>query len=220
MNYLYFVSIILIVSIIGVLKLVYDKKKLNDKKLVISEFLKKFNDLIKDYNENRDTKIPYKVQLYVDLMTKVDKIVELIGNFGVIQYSNRGYHNDYYNILLNTIPKVRSKSIDEFHVLQSQDALIRSIGYFDNQINDLKMYLVNPFRWMTSGFRFLLSLIPWTLAEIGLIKEPSFDKIVNSGIMNILTAIVSLLSILGIIVGILADFDAAIIYVKKILDMK
>jgi len=207
-------TIILSIGIYNVLKQYFTLSK----KIKFTEkYLDKFVQLCNSYDENiynRNQSPIYDRELYIWLTLHVNKITWIMGKMGETHYFNRGLQVSNYSLLLNTLPKFRDRTLDQFDINSSQDCLLRFIGVKIEQMDYASKDIWNPLIWFREGMREIVSS-PFTLLHFfGLIKSPAMISIKNSGLIKIISAIFSVIAAVSGIVTIITGYAPSLKFLK------
>src|SRR5690606_21923737 len=127
---------ILTVFIIGFVQ-VYNRHNRVVKKIDFAgEYRNKFVKFSNKYFENYDrwSRLGnFDGEQYVWLTMNVSRIQNYLGTFGIMDYIApfQTYKVSNYQIIINTIPKFRDGSIQDFDVNSFDDSLLRYISYLN-----------------------------------------------------------------------------------------
>lgn len=186
---------------IGLVRLIAGHKDIIGRHNFAHEYLSKFNQFAESYQKSFD------VDLYVWLMSKVDKIQTQTAFCGLVDYRPpfANYYLKNYQIILNTIPKMHTRDANVHDISMCQDALIRYTGILSDRVCLSISRIKNPFTWLQEGVSFLLIIPMLVLQWTGLLNPSRVDAVILSPVFRIFSGIVMLLgliaSILTIILG-------------------
>lgn len=217
---IYIITMIVGFIIIGFVKrlLLINKTKVDIDE--INEYLSKFNKFVTNiYSKNS-----FDNNEYNWLVFKSDKVQNMLGGLGIIDYEYMGIYYKNMAILLNylgDIPSVKNSmfSNSQHLIFQSQacqNAFIRYNGIFNGLLEDHKKMLLNPFACLSMGIRVIISLPFNILNSIGLISNDSVVRISNGFVINKLGSILSLIAILAGIITIVVEWETFIEKIKML----
>ncbi|MBV1708533.1 MAG: hypothetical protein KMY54_01625 [Erysipelothrix sp.] len=217
---IYIITMIVGFIIIGFVKrlLLINKTKVDIYE--INEYLSKFNKFVTNiYSKNS-----FDNNEYNWLVFKSDKVQNMLGGLGIIDYEYMGIYYKNMAILLNylgDIPSVKNSmfSNSQHLIFQSQacqNAFIRYNGIFNGLLEDHKKMLLNPFACLSMGIRVIISLPFNILNSIGLISNDSVVRISNGFVINKLGSILSLIAILAGIITIVVEWETFIEKIKML----
>ena len=218
----YLIGICIILIIIGlIVNIVNIRKRVNEYNFA-NEYYEKFQRLVSDVFEKKNI----KNKEYAWLMSNCDKMQYILGEAGIISFTQ---FNKYYKnipILLNIMNEITSYINDPFvgddeikMVNWCQNAFLRKTGILNEYIQNEPKKLVNPFYNLSSGIRFILLIPIGILNSIGLISNDGKSKIGNNIIIRMLSGIISLLTILSVIITIVVGWNDFLRIVKNILNI-
>ena len=182
-----------------------------------NQFVEFANNFYKNYDRfDRRGEIDH--EKYVWLTKNANKMQGILGQTGVMEYIGpfHQYKISNYNIVLNTIPKFRDKSIMEFDVNSVDDCLLRYIGIVEERTNERVKQLKNPFLWLKQGFKELFSLPIYIINWLGIIPDRVVGKITSNLIFNILVGIGALVTFVSGVVTIIQGKEQTIDFIKKL----
>jgi hypothetical protein len=180
-------------------------------------FVEFANNFYKTYDKwDRQGEIEH--EKYVWLTMNGNKMQGMLGMTGIMGYIApfQRYTVSNYNIVLNTIPKFRDKSITEFEVNSTDDCLLRYIGITDEIVKDRLKQVKNPFLWIKQGFTEFFSLPIYLLNWFGILPDRFVGRITSNMIFKILTGIGGLVTFISGLVTIIQGKDQAIEFFKRI----
>ena len=215
----YLISITIILIVIGfIVNIINIKEKENDYTF-LNEYYGKFQNLISDVFEKKQI----NHEEYTWLMSNCDKAQIILGQAGIVSYTqfNRYYRN--IQILLNVMNEItlyfNNPLYDEENITMvnwCENAFLRKRGILEDYIKGEQKKLINPFYNLTSGIRFILVVPINILNSIGLISNNGMNKLKNNVFIRILSGIISLLTVLSVIITIVVGWDDFIRIVKNI----
>lgn len=173
--------------------------------------------------------------LYEKLIKNSPSMQMKMGHFGYASqwqppFSNVIYRN--YQLIVNLIPQITQTATSSLFrltsVLQEEvgnyitildDALLRYIGYLENEQTKARKNAFNPVIWSRDGVRFLIQLPFLLLMWFGIIPERSYHTIAESFVMKSLGFVVAMLGLVSSIVTIVTGYDPFIKLIKSWLRM-
>lgn len=217
------ISGILTVFIIGFSK-VYNRystvvKKIDFAREYRRKFIKFSNKYFKTYDRWSATG-NFDGQLYTWLTMNVNKIQGNLGIHGIMEYIApfQSYRVSNYQIVINTIPKFRDGTVQDFDINSVDDSLLRYIGYLEEFSQDAHKNLKNPFVWFREGFREVLSIPIFILNWFGIISNSTVNLIKDSLIYKVISGLIALFTLLSAIVTILVGYEQALKILTKFLE--
>jgi hypothetical protein len=216
----YIIIMIIGLIILGFVKrlLLIDKTKVDIDE--ISEYLRKFIEFVTNIHD----KDSFDNNGYNWLVLKSDKVQNMLGGLGIINYEYMGRYYKNMVVLLNylgEIPSVKNSMFSDIQILKfqsqiCQNAFIRYIGIFNGHLEDHKRMLFNPFACLSMGIKVVISLPFIVLNSIGFISNDSVVRFSNGLFVNILGSILSLITILSGIITIVVGWETFIERIKML----
>lgn len=186
-----------------------------------NEFRSRFINLTNHYfstydNWNRKGEIDH--QEYFWLTKNVNTMQGNLGKTGVMHYMApfQSYQIPHYQIVINTLPKLRDNTVVEFDINASDDALIRHLGILEELIIVNNAELKNPFKWFQIGFHKIMSLPLMILNWFGIIGNNTLYTIMANTIYKFFSGIIGLVTFVSGIVTIIQGKEAVINLLDKI----
>lgn len=220
MNF-YIILIIIALIIIGLVKQILLMRKTTKDLEELNEYSKIFAKFVDAIDKNKG----FDNNSYNWLVSKSDRIQNMLGGLGIIDYQYMGIYYKNIAVLLNylgDIPSIKTSIFSDEQLLNfqsqsCQNAFIRFDGILNGFLEDYKKKLFNPFSCLARGIRTVISLPFKILNSIGLISNDSVEKISNGFIIKILGGILSLITIISAIVSIVVGWEEFIKIIEKIL---
>lgn len=212
----------LTVFIIGLIQ-VYNRHFHIVKKIDFAdEYRNKFIEFTNKYFENYDRwsrSGNFDGRLYVWLTMNVNKIQNNLGSMGIMEYIApfHVYRVSNYQIVINTIPKFKDRSIENFDINSVDDCLLRFIGYLTEYSKGTLKNLKNPIVWFREGFREILSLPIFILHWFGIISNRTVNSIKDSLIYKVITGLTALVTLVSGIVTIIVGYDQTVEFFNIVL---
>ena len=216
---LYTILIVVGLLVLGLIKTLISLKNDITDYNYIKEYFEKFNKFVDETIKKKTIGADYNW-----LVSNSDKTQDILGEVGIINYSqfNKLYNNVplILNFVNNVISTMCDKFISEINIQQiewCQTAFLRKLGILDETIKKSKKRLLNPFYIFTSGIRFILEIPIYILYSVGLLSTNNKNKITKNIIFKILSGLLSLLTIFSTIMSVLIGWDEFIEIIKKII---
>jgi len=216
------ISGILVIFIIGFVQ-VYNRHNRVVKKIDFAgEYRNKFVEFANKYFKNYDRwsrSGNFDGEQYVWLTMNVSRIQNYLGTFGIMDYIApfQTYKVSNYQIVINTLPKFRDGSIQDFDVNSVDDSLLRYIGYLEEYQKETQRNLRNPVIWFREGFREILSIPIFILSWFGIISNRTLNSIKDSLIYKVISGLIALVTLVSGIVTIIVGYDQTLKFINKML---
>jgi hypothetical protein len=213
---------ILVIFTIGFVQ-VYNRYNRVVKKIDFAgEYRNKFFEFANKYFKNYDRwsrSGNFDGEQYVWLTMNVSRIQNYLGTFGIMDYITpfQTYKVSNYQIVINTLPKFRDGSIQDFDVNSVDDSLLRYIGYLEEYQKETQRNLRNPVIWFREGFREILSIPIFILSWFGIISNKTLNSIKDSLIYKVISGLIALVTLISGIVTIIVGYDQTLKFIYKIL---
>jgi hypothetical protein len=213
---------ILIVFVVGFNDVYKRHSRIVEKIDFAGEYRDKFVELANKYFQNYDRynrSGTLDNELYVWLTLNVNKMQGNLGGAGVMDYSApfQMYRVHNYQIVINTIPKFRDGSVENFDINSVDDCLLRYIGQLEEYGKDTLRNLKNPIIWFREGFREVLSIPIFILNWFGIISSRTVYSIKDSLIYKAISGLIALVTLVSGVVTIVVGYDQTIEFAKKLL---
>jgi len=146
------ITIIVGLLLTGLIKIIAMIVGLNNRQNFTSEYCHKFRELLQDRSFNGEA--------YGWLTLNVGRIQDELGSNGVMycyQPPFANYMYKEYQLIVNTLPNIRSRIASEQEIFSCEDALVRHIGIIEIHLNKYRKYLFNPIIWLREGIRFIIA---------------------------------------------------------------
>jgi len=194
------------ISALGVIRLVARHGRLAEQSALAYEYLSKFNTFANSYTSS------FYAQLYFWLVSKSDKIQSQMGFCGIADYRPpfANYIMRNYQILVNTLPQMRTRKAMADNVAMCEDALIRYIGLIDDSLAYSASRLKNPLVWLQEGARLILAIPIITLQWVGLISPTKVDAVTLNPLFRVFSGIVLLLGLVASLLTIILGWEKLI----------
>ncbi|MDN3204320.1 hypothetical protein [Algoriphagus sediminis] len=215
------ISGILVIFIIGFVQ-VYNRHNRFVKKIDFAgEYRNKFVEFANKYFKNYDRwsrSGNFDGEQYVWLTMNVSRIQNYLGTFGIMDYIApfQTYKVSNYQIVINTLPKFRDGSIQDFDVTSVDDCMLRYIGHLEEYQKDTQRNLRNPIIWFREGFREILSIPIFILSWFGIISNRTLNSIKDSLIYKVISGLIALVTLVSGIVTIIVGYEQTLKFINKI----
>lgn len=191
--------------------------EIKNNKAFLSDFLKDYRKFTTLYfNKNLDT------NLYNSLLTRSDKVQSILGKIGIVYYKppqryqgvNWAVRN--YEIILETLPDIRSGVAEKSMIHTVEDVLVRQIGIFSDSITLYEQSPDSFIFWLWKGIQ--NSLLPPLLLinKIGILGTNTLNRIVDSLIFKFLSILAVTIGIFSGVVTIIVGWNDFILKVKTL----
>lgn len=216
------ISGILFIFFIGFVQVYNRHKKVVKKIDFADEYRNKFVEFANKYFKTHDRwsqSGDLDGELYVWLTMNVSRIQNYLGTFGIMDYIApfQTYKVSNYQIVINTLPKFRNGSIQDFDDNSVDDSLLRYIGYLEEHSKDTLKNLRNPIVWFREGFREILSIPIFILSWFGIISNRTLNSIKDSLIYKVISGLIALVTLISGIVTIVVGYDQTLKFISKLL---
>jgi len=187
---------------LGLFQVIRRYKIVSNRIKFTKEYLNRFNKFIE--------RPEFDGAEYYWLTHRVAKIQNELGQGGILAsykppFANFIYSN--YQLIINTLPEIRSGKAHTEMVSACQDAMIRHLGMLDDRLSKSYGHLFNPVKWLQEGIRLIISF-PIRLAYwSSLFQYADFERIVNGPILSFLSFIVMLIGLLGSVITLALGWD-------------
>lgn len=223
MTIFWMLSILVILLITGFLKLRTVHSGIIDRYNFASQFRDKFVELTKKYLDSCRRTCENRVidgNLYVWLTMNVNRIQNDLGSLGVMEYIApfQRYTISNYQIVINSLPKFRDGSVENFDINSVDDCLLRYLGVMERRKNHSANDLNNPIVWFRVGIGEILSIPLFVFNWFGIFSRKTVDNIKESTLYRIVTGIMSLVAFISAIVTIILGREQLMEFIREILN--
>lgn len=218
------ITLILVICILGFIKLINERKIIDNKYALALDFIEKLKVYIDSRGEDLST--------YAWLIHRSDRMQVQLGRGGIFTSYQPPYRNTiypYYPIILNMLPELRSTFEDSLlssshtarqYSMTLQDTLIRNIGILDDSYELNTKFLKNPIIWLREGARILTAFPLTVLAWLGAMSENTLTRITTSAVFKVISAIVAIIGLISAVMGIALGWEQfnnmVIIWLQKL----
>ena len=197
-----YIFIIAGIIVVGCIRLWIQYFSLKTQLEFAKEYLQNYRKLIQQYQQNH-----FETEIYNWLMLRSARIQIQLGIFGLANHipplGNSAIQN--YQLIVNTLPQIRTDRVYKESVSAVEDGLVRYIGWQEDSINVYFWRNLNPLAWLKEGIQFIFLLPIRILEWSGLTNEGSTEKISSKSFVRIIVGITTIVSIFGTIMGIVVD---------------
>lgn len=218
---LYTIFLIVVLLILGFVKNLIDLKNNVADYNFTAEYYDNFNKFLNEAFKNKKGNLDYNW-----LISNSDKMQGILGDIGIITYTQFGSVYNNVPLILNFVNNIVSMLNEEYisentakHIEWCQTAFLRKLGILDEIIIKDKKRLLNPFYIFTCGIRCVLEIPIYILYSVGLVSTNIKNKITKNIIFKILSGLLSLLTIFSTIMSILIGWDEFIEILKNLLNI-
>ena len=204
--------------------IIYNRFSANLKSLEFAgEFREKFVEFANEYintYDNWSNRGIINGTTYAWLTMNVNKMQEQLGHLGTMHYIApfQIYQIPSYEILINTIPKFRDGSVQEFDLNHSDDCLLRYLGVIEKIVNQNQKNLWNPIVWFKEGVHEILSLPIFIFKWFGIFGNRTMARIMTSSIYKAFTGLTALVALVSGIVTIIQGKEKTLEFIAKLLN--
>lgn len=215
------ISIVIVsILIIGFITLVIQIRQKVARLTFADEYRNRFIKVCDEYSENRNKASNRKFDPndYMWLMMNVNKIQTQLGGDGIMHYIApfQTHTIPNYEIILNTLPKLRNNKIEEFDINYSDDSLLRHIGKVQESYDLDRKRIKNPLMWLVVGFD-KVTLFPFYLFQLFGILEPStIYRISQTILFKIIRGLIGLITLVGSIMSIIQGREETIDFINSL----
>jgi hypothetical protein len=153
------------------------------------------------------------------LTKKSEKIQNLVGRFGIMDYKpalqNEFYKN--YHIIINTIPKFNLRTLHPDDITYVDNSISRFIGSLEEKHDVYSKKMKNPISWFREGLIQLTSLPIYVLNWFGILQDSSVNKLLFNIVYRTTMGIVGLVAFLSGLVTIIQGRKSLIDFIVDIL---
>lgn len=212
-----FFILVLIVGYINIRRKIFTYTK---RLVFASEYRGKFVSLANQYVESIDgwtRSGNLNLDLYHWLTLNVHQIQSDLGVLGVMDFVApfQIYRARNFQIVVNTLPKFRDNTIDDFFITSVDDCLLRHIGLLTSNIETFNRQVKNPLVWFRVGIQLILTIPLVILNSFGLLTDNTTSAIKGSIFYKLISGFVALVALVSGIVTIVVGYDQSIAIFSK-----
>lgn len=209
---------ILCVCLVGLVRLLRDRKAITQRKKLATEFSENLHQYVESNGRNAEA--------YGWMIHRSNRMQNELGTAGIFAvyrppYANYQYKN--YPVILNMLPDLQRSLSDstlsrgdlpQQYASAIQHALVRHLGSLDDLSETISRALKNPFFWLREGVRTLLSTPLALLEWAGIISGSWLSQITSNYLFKALSGISALIGLFSALMGILLGWDQFVTLVK------
>jgi len=199
------IIIFIVLSVIGILRIVYNIFKTSNRKSDTSKYLERFSNWLKTPRGNFDT------DTYTWLTQNAGRIQSELGKSGVAtNYISPGtnYLFSNYPLIVNILPLIKNGVANEMEVTACEDALNRHIGNLKYARKKYFFRLLIPvFWWIIEGIKTIIILLFCSLLYwLGLYKYNKVVEAEKSIVFKLIIIIIAVINFGGVVMGIVVNW--------------
>ncbi|MED1420444.1 hypothetical protein [Bacillus smithii] len=224
------VIILIIIFIIGLIIIIRDWKKHQEKLEFTSKFINIFREFGNSLFNNQ-----FDQEKYQWLKMKSHKMQSLSGEFGIARAfkpAGANYIFKNYQIIFNGISEVKDiyQRITgtfgglsfEWQMLREaigriDDVLLSYFGYLETQSENKLKAIKNPLNWFREGVQFIVTLPLLLIYWSGIINYGVYNKVYNNIIVKLITLIVSIIAFISSIITIVTGYVPFVDYINNLI---
>jgi hypothetical protein len=215
---MFYIRIILpfiITLLLGLSDLLRQLSRRKERLLFTQKYLNNFRLLLESLQTSA-----FDDKTYEWLALNSEKIQTQLGRNGIATYQPpfAQYFVENYQIIVNTLPEIRTGKAHEHSILQIDDVLLREIGIINNGIISFKNEIKNPLLWLRIGMQNILTTPIQLLYWFGLIGKTTVSKWKNSFLIKATSAIIILLGIISSIMTIVLGWNSFMQIIRSFLN--
>lgn len=201
------IAILLLILLYGLIFVFAQFKKARIERNFIVKYYNIFSEFVSKYNTKN-----FDSESYVWLTKNVNKVQILLGVNGILDYTApyQFYRIPKYEVIVNTLPKFRSGTVESEDIGLVQDCLLRYSGVIESREEKYWIKLKNPVIWFQVGMQQILAIPITTLSYFGIYSIRTANKIKESLIWRMFSGIFSLITFMNAIIGIIVGWDRMI----------
>lgn len=197
---------------LGFGRLLREISLLNEKHRFASEFLIKFQQLVRG---------GFDAQVYTWLTMNVVQMQSALGWLGRISYRppfSNFMHQDY-PALMNTLSEIGAGTAHPTMISCCQDILLRHLGVLEEGRKAAQREVRNPIVWLREGVRLVLMLPLFVLNWVGVMSASAVARVSSNSAFRLASGVITLLSALSSVVTITLGWEAFLGIMRKFLRM-
>jgi hypothetical protein len=201
MEWLLFIVAVLLLA--GLAIRIGDRAALRKRRAFAQTYLERLSHLVRKLDAGK-----FDGATFDWLTMNVPQMQRALGYHGVMAYRAPFgiYSAQRYQILINTLPQIRSGIAHPSDIQACQDAILRYIGELNEEADGAES-LLNPLAWLREGVRFVVTL-PLRLAVwSGLMSESTFVRASNHPLTRIVSALAWTVGLVASVIEIAEYWD-------------
>lgn len=200
-NTLKIIAILICLLILGFIRIINRILYLQKRIDFTSQYLKRYSEFISKDNFDEEE--------YYWLTYNVNKIQAELGVGGIIDYRPpfANYIINNYQLIINTLPEIRSGIAHEAMINACSEVMIRHLGLLDKNITELRNQLYNPFIYLREGINLIITLPIRIAYWSGLVEYSSFEKVSTGIIVKIFSFLIMILGVIASVITIFIGWE-------------
>ena len=160
-------------------------------------------------------------ELYIWLTKNVNRMQSDVGEQGRMHYVGpwQTYQVKNYQIIINTLPKFRHGTVENFDVSSTDDCLLRHSGVVEDLISQVKQKLKNPVIWFQEGFKQIISIPIYLLNWFGIINSTTTTRLVRNRVYSVFVGIGGIVTFISGLVTIVQGKKGALLLFDSIIKL-
>lgn len=215
------ILILIVIALIGWLQLIYKFQRVNRKEKYAVEYLNKFKKYVESQGKDNDT---YGWMIYESV-----KMQRQLGILGImLNYKPPGanYMHRNYQVLMNMLPELHRTFNSDLLVFSSlvsdyvqilQEMLVRHLGVLNEERNDIKSEMRNPFKAFRSGIQFILLSPAYIVNWFGLATDSFLWRLSRNTLFKLLSGFVAIVGFISAVVGLVVGWQDFVTIIRSIL---
>ncbi|AKA70147.1 hypothetical protein [Clostridium scatologenes] len=191
-NKLLFAIILFGLIIVGFVKTLYKIRKYVVNYNFVGEYSSKVNNLLNETIIDED---------YSYILSNIEKLSHTMGHYAIMDYKPpfANYIHKNYNIV-NFILNYNDRIMNQ-ELIMALKSMQVYLGACENEIEELKKCLKNPFKLFAEGFRFIFNTPLFILESLGIISTRMYYRIKVNTIYYFIQRIAGLIGFVSAVVG-------------------
>ena len=219
---------LIVLSGIGLLRVIHKVKVQNEQKNFSINYLNNFREFANGLMNGS-----FDGEKYQWLKLNSSKMQIMMGSYGVATYKPPGANFMYnnYQVIVNGITEIKDNYIRmadgfglniEKKILRESigiidDVLLTYIGALDSNGEHLYKDLKNPFVWFREGVRFIVTFPIYLMHWSGLIRYSTYSSVANNIFVKFISFIVGIITFVSSIVTIVTGYSSFITVLQNLI---
>ena len=224
MNYfilsrIYFIVVSLVVMITGLIYLFLQLSETAEKSSFTKEFIDKFRQYLQSHGKDD---VAYGWMIFHS--TKMQKDLGIVGVAIGYKPPGASYLINNYQIIINMLPELHGRLNDPLSSITSgvasgfaqtlEEVLIRHMGVLYEKSEILRSHLKNPIIYFREGILVILLVPFYFISWLGILSTNKIHSLADKLIMKFLSGVLSLITILSSIVGLVVGWPGFLKIIK------
>ncbi len=204
---------LILVAFVGFLRLLWKLSKAKEEILFAQEFLGQLQKLAQRLPDRLDQ------DSYLWLTQHSVRMQREMGQLGTVAY-RPAFENAYidgYQIILNTLGKLRTSGISEMDLTMCEDAVLRYMGVLNDDFTTLRSSALNPLIWLPEGVRFFLAIPLYIFQSFGLLAAGTARFFITSHFFKAVSGLIALIGLVSSLVTIVVGWKPFLEITKRVL---